>query len=167
MKKFLAYYWLSILLLFALFYWDTSILSLYLNQLQTDLTALWTSWIVPAELMQGHHIIISEDYRLVIEKACNGMIPYLFFLASIIAFPSSYWHKIVWALVGYILLMVVNVLRIGMVTEFVLDGGRQNFSFAHDYIGNSITVATALFLFILFVKTRPSLKHSKLSHQAL
>ena len=153
MKNFLIYYWLNIILLFALFYWEVSPLSLAVNSVQTDITALLTSLTLPFQMMDGYNILITDNYMLVIEKACNGMVPYLFFLASIIAFPATYQHKVEWAIYGYIALIVINVFRIWLVTQFVLEN-QSNFSLAHDYIGNMLVIVSALLLFIAFVKSR-------------
>ena len=153
MKKFLLSYWLSIALLFALFYWEVSPFSLAINEFQTNLTALLTSFSLPQGMMEAHRIFITEHYALVIEKACNGMIPYLFFLASIIAFPSTLIHKVKWALMGYLFISAINVFRIWFVTQFVLQE-QTNFSLAHDYLGNGLLILTGLILFTSFIKTR-------------
>ena len=153
MKKFLLTYWLGIALLFGLFYWDYSPLSTFINALQTDLTASLSSLTLPDGLTNGHRITITPYYSLVIEKACNGMIPYLFFLASIIAFPSTPMHKLKWAIMGYLIISLVNIFRIWLVTQFVL-AEKSNFSLAHDYLGNGMLIVTGLLLFVLFVKTR-------------
>jgi exosortase/archaeosortase family protein len=153
MKKFLVSYWLGILLLFAIFYWEYSPLSAVINDIQTNLTAFFTSLTLEEGLMNGHRIHITQHYTLVIEKACNGMIPYLFFLASIIAFPSTLIHKIKWAIMGYLFISAMNIFRIWVVTQFVLDE-KENFSLAHDYLGNGLLVLTALILFNAFIKTR-------------
>lgn len=160
MKKFLLTYWLGIVLLFALFYWEASPLSLILNNLQTDVTAYLTSLTLPKEMMQEHKIFITSHYALVIEKACNGMIPYLFFIASIIAFPSTLLHKVKWAVMGYFFISLMNIFRIWFVTQFVMQE-KSNFSLAHDYLGNGLLILTGLILFTSFVKTR-SKQHSTL-----
>ena len=153
MKKFLLTYWLGILLLFALFYWELSPLSGFINNLQTDLTAFFTSLTLEEGLMDEHRIHITKYYTLVIEKACNGMIPYLFFLASIIAFPSTIMHKAKWAIMGYLFISAMNIFRIWFVTQFVLEE-RGNFSLAHDYLGNGLLILTGLLLFNAFIKSR-------------
>jgi exosortase/archaeosortase family protein len=153
MKKFLLSYWLGIALLFGVFYWDLSPLSSMINSLQTNLTAYFTSLTLVDGMMDKHRILINSHYSLVIEKACNGMIPYLFFLASIIAFPSTLIHKVKWAVMGYIFISFMNVFRIWFVTELVLQE-RQNFSLAHDYLGNGLLIVTGLLLFTWFVKSR-------------
>lgn len=159
MKNFLIYYWLNIILLFVLFYWEVSPLSLAVNSVQMDITVFLTSLTLPFQMMDGYNILITDNYMLVIEKACNGMIPYLFFLASIIAFPARYQHKVEWAIYGYIVLVVINVFRIWLVTQFVLEN-QSNFSLAHDYIGNMLVIVSALLLFIAFVKTQKRKSHS-------
>jgi exosortase/archaeosortase family protein len=153
MIKFLLTYWIGIALFFGIFYWEFSPISPLINQLQTDLTTYLTSVTLPSEMMKSYHIIINKNYSLVIEKACNGIIPYLFFLASIVAFPSTIIHKIKWAIFGYLFITTMNTLRIWMVTQLVLE--EQNyFSLAHDYLGNALLIATGLFLFVGFVKSR-------------
>ena len=157
MKNFLFTYWISMALLFAIFYWDFSPISAIVNTAQTDLTSFLTSLILPMNMMEGNHIFITSNYSLVIEKACNGMILYLFFLAPIIAFPALYEHKIKWAIGGYIIIMMVNIFRIWLITQLVLEE-RSNFSFAHDYLGNILLIITSILLFIAFVKSRKKIE---------
>lgn len=153
MKKFLLSYWLGIVLLFTLFYWGYSPFSLHINNIQINLTSYFTSLSLPEGMMEGHKIFISSSYALIIEKACNGMIPYLFFLASIIAFPSTLLHKVKWAVMGYLFISTMNVFRIWVITQFVLQE-KSNFSLAHDYLGNGLLILTGLILFTSFIKTR-------------
>jgi len=153
MKKFLIYYWVNIIILFGLFYVEFSPLSWLINQIQSEVTLLLTSWTLPIGMMSGHEILINSHYSLIIEKACNGMVPYLFFIASIFAFPATNLHKIKWIVYGYIAITIVNTFRIWLVTQFVLEG-RENFFLAHDLIGNVLIISSALVLFILFVHTR-------------
>jgi len=157
MKKFLLSYWLGIALLFTLFYSDYSPFSLQINNLQTNLTAYLTSISLPSGMMESHKILISNSYVLIIEKACNGLIPYLFFLASIIAFPSTLMHKVKWALMGYLFISAMNIFRIWFVTQLVLQE-QNNFSLAHDYLGNGLLILTGLILFTSFIKTRKKQK---------
>jgi len=157
MIKFLLTYWIGIALFFGIFYWELSPLSFSINQFQTDFTSYLTSLTLSTEMMDKNHIFINSHYSLVIEKACNGMIPYLFFIASIVAFPSTLVHKLKWVILGYIIISSMNILRIWMVTQLVLSE-EKNFSLAHDYLGNGLLVLTGLILFVLFVKTRQKVK---------
>ncbi|CAA6821692.1 MAG: Unknown protein [uncultured Sulfurovum sp.] len=160
MKKFLLTYWTGIIILFALFYWEYSPISAIINNYQTNLTSLLTSFSLKEGMMEAHRIFITEHYALVIEKACNGMIPYLFFLASILAFPSTIMHKVKWAIMGYLFISAMNIFRIWFVTQFVLQS-QNNFSLAHDYLGNGLLILTGLILFTSFIKTRNNNKEAK------
>ncbi|CAA6817139.1 MAG: Unknown protein [uncultured Sulfurovum sp.] len=160
MKKFLLTYWSGIIILFALFYSEYSPMSAILNNYQTNLTSLLTAFSLEEGMVEAPRIFITEHYALVIEKGCNGMIPYLFFLASILAFPASVVHKIKWAIMGYLFIMAINIFRIWFVTQFVMQS-QNNFSLAHDYLGNGLLILTGLILFTSFVKTRTKNEETK------
>jgi exosortase/archaeosortase family protein len=151
MKKFLFLYWSTTALLFTLFYWELSPIATTINTIQTNFITTLVSITLPIDMTDGYTIIINSHYRLVIEKACNGLIPYLFFLSSIIAFPSAIVYKIKWALLGYIIITTINSFRIWLVAQLVLKE-LDNFSLAHDFIGNSLLIFTVILLFILFLK---------------
>ncbi|HHD75754.1 MAG TPA: hypothetical protein ENK82_08800 [Campylobacterales bacterium] len=153
MKKFLLTYWLGIIVLFALFYWEESPLSLFINDFQTNITSLLTSCSLSEGMVLGNKIYITDNYALVIEHACNGMIPFLFFLASIVAFPADNRHKLKWAIMGYLIISSVNIFRIWLITQFVITE-KTNFTLAHDYLGNTLLIFAGLLLFFLFIKTR-------------
>lgn len=153
MKKFTLLYPLTLLLLFGIFYWDASPVAPIINQWQIKLSSLLTSFTLAEGLIKGNHIFTSNNLVLVINKACNGFIPYFFFLASIIAFPSTLLHKIKWAIIGYVTLSLLNIFRIWFITQMVISQN-SNFSLAHDYLGNILLVISTLFLFIGFIKTR-------------
>jgi exosortase/archaeosortase family protein len=153
MKKFLLTYWLGTLLLLGLFYWEYSPFSSFINSYQTAITSLLTSFSLEEGMVLGNQILITQHYGLVIEDACNGMIPYLIFLASILAFPASHLHKLKWAMMGYVVISSVNIFRIWLITQFVMQE-QSSFSLAHDYIGNTLLIFTGLILFVMFIKTR-------------
>jgi len=153
MKKFLITYWVGILLLFVLFYSEYSPFSLIINGFQTTMTSLLTSLTLHEGMVVGNRILISQNYALVIEHSCNGMIPYLIFLASILAFPAKPFHKLKWAIMGYVVISSINIFRIWLITHFVQQE-QSNFSLAHDYIGNALLIVTGLILFVIFIKTR-------------
>jgi exosortase/archaeosortase family protein len=153
MKNFLFRYWLFTALLFTIFYWEISPIAVILNNIQTNFVSFLTSLTLPNIMMEKHHIFINSTYELIIEKACNGMMLYLFFLAPIIAFPATLQHKIGWAIGGYFIILGVNTFRIWFITQLVLDE-RSNFSLAHDYLGNILLIITSILLFMAFVKSR-------------
>lgn len=152
MKKFALLYLLALVLLFVLFYANTTILSTLLNDTQTGLTLMMLEPFLKPGQLQGMDIIISPFYKIIITQACNGMIPILFYFAAIVAYPSRVWVKPLWMAAGYLIFTLVNVLRILIVVHFVEQkGGRDNFYLAHDIFGNALLMIVGLGLFILFI----------------
>jgi len=154
MKRFIALYFLFLALLFTFFYADTSVVSTFLNNGQTKLTLFFLDMFLAPNQLVGIDIMINPHYKIIINQACNGMIPILFLFAAILAYPSGKVQKIVWMLIGYVSFSIMNVMRILLVVYFVEgEGGRGSFYWSHDLLGNALLMGLGLGLFILFIKT--------------
>lgn len=154
MKRFIALYFLFLAILFTLFYADTNIFSTTLNKGQSTLTLTLLDLFLDSGQLKGIDIWINPHYKIIINQACNGMIPILILFASILAYPSSLGHKLFWMATGYVLFSLVNVLRILMVVYFVEQKeGQANFYWSHDFFGNALLMGVGLGLFITFIKT--------------
>jgi len=154
MKRFVALYFLFLAFLFVFFYAPTSVVSTLLNDGQTKLTLYFLDQFLQPGQLQGHDIWIHANYKIIINKACNGTIPILFLFASILAYPSTWLHKVLWMCVGYVLFVAVNVARILFVVHFTQMGqGHEEFYWSHDLVGNALLMLTGLGLFITFIKT--------------
>jgi len=153
MKRFVALYFLWLAILFTFFYADTSAVSTFFNEKQTRFTLFFLDMFLAPDQLKGIDIWINSHYKIIINQACNGMIPILFFFASILAYPSVLLHKLVWIVIGYLLFSVLNVIRILLVVYFVEgEGGRNNFYWSHDLLGNALLMLLGLGLFITFIK---------------
>ncbi len=161
MKRFIALYFLYLFILFMLFYADTPLLSKLVNESQTKLTIFFLKIFLTPGQLQGVDIWINPQYKIIINQACNGLIPIIFLFASIFAYPSTLWHKIYWIIIGYMVFTLVNVFRILLVVYFVEQkAGRENFYWSHDLMGNILLMGVGLGLFIAYIKTS-SLSRSK------
>jgi len=128
--------------------------STFLNEGQTKLTLFFLDMFLEPNQLKGIDIWINPHYKIIINQACNGMIPILFLFAAILAYPSGSLHKLLWMFIGYILFSLLNVIRILLVVYFVEgEGGRGNFYWSHDLLGNSLLMLLGLGLFIAFIKT--------------
>jgi len=106
------------------------------------------------EQLKGIDIWINPQYKIIITQSCNGMIPILFLLASILAYPSSIMAKIFWMLLGYILFSMVNVMRLLFVVYITQTGeGFSDFYWSHDLLGDALLLFAGLGIFIAFIKT--------------
>lgn len=154
MKRFIALYFLFLGGLFVLFYAPTSEIAIGLNRTQTALTLEVLQWFLRPEQLTGSDIWITSQYKIVITQACNGLIPILFYYASILAYASSIKDKMVWMLLGYVLFFVVNIVRILLVVYVTENGeGQGDFYWSHDLLGNTLLMITGLGLFIAFIKS--------------
>lgn len=161
MKRFTAFYFLFLVGLFAVLYADTNLFSASINEAQTSLTLFMLHFFLEPGQLNGIDIWINPHYKIIIDQACNGMIPILFLLAAILAYPSTLSHKVIWMGTGYVMFSLVNVLRILLVVYFVKqEEGQGNFYWSHDLLGNALLMGVGLGLFIAFIKTS---KRSKIS----
>jgi len=154
MKLFIALYFFFLGILFVLFYAPTSQMSQILNDMQTTLTLSALNLFLEPNQLKGVDIWINPYYKIVITQACNGVIPILFLYASIMAYPATLKHKVLWMFLGYILFFVVNIVRILLVVYVTENGkGQGDFYWSHDLVGNIFLMLTGLGLFIAFIKT--------------
>lgn len=137
--------------LFEFFYWMQSPLATDINNFQTNLTLGVLDPFLKRGQLNGVDIIISPRYKLIITQACNGLIPYLIFLAAVLAFPSSWANRVFWAFVGYVTFFVVNIMRLLLVTYYVTKTPR-NFEMSHDIYGNLLLMITGTVLFYLYLR---------------
>lgn len=150
MKKFIISYLLLLPTVFGLFYWDISPIAVFINHYQSEsLLYLLDSGLKDGQL-QGIDIIISPYYKIIITKACNGMIPYLVLVASVLAYPARWTYRFKWLIIGYIVFSMVNVLRLFIVVHFVTITP-DNFPLYHDILGNFLLMSSGLIMFYLFV----------------
>jgi exosortase/archaeosortase family protein len=154
MRRFAALYFFYLVLLFTLFYADTSAISLWLNEKQTQLTlSLLDLFLEPGQL-KGIDIWITPQYKIYISQACNGFIPIFFLWAAILAYPVKLWYRLLWLGIGYIIFVLMNIVRLLIVVYFAEQAkGGGSFYWSHDLLGNAILMLTGLGLFILFIKS--------------
>ena len=99
------------------------------------------------KLMMGNQKLIG------IADSCNGLNLYILFFGFILAFPSSIQKKIVFGIVGILIVFSTNVLRcIGL---SIIQIHYPHFMFyAHHYVFKIITYAVVFFLWSQFAKSK-------------
>ena len=125
----------------------------FLHTLQTDATIYITDvWIhyfqVPVQLVDNT-VVFQHGLKLMILNACNGLTPFILYLAAILAYPTLYKQKFSWFLGGMIILLTLNMLRIMFITIYVThvpDG----FNCAHNIVGRYSIGISALLVFYYF-----------------
>ena len=159
MKQF-SYRYLALLpLLFALFYWDVSPVAEFINHYQTKLTLYFLELGLKEGQLQGIDILVNPHYKIIITKACNGMIPILVLFSAIWAYPVDWTFKVWWLFVGYGIITGINIARLLMVAHFVKK--QPDFPLYHDLFGNLLLMTTGLLLFYLFLRGTRSYRLSR------
>ncbi|ADV45596.1 exosortase/archaeosortase family protein [Nitratifractor salsuginis] len=155
-QRFLLHYLSWVAVLFLLFYLDTNSLSHWINETQRQWLLDALRFFLGEDRVRGLDILAHPHFRIIITRACNGLIPYYLYLAAILAYPRSWKARLTWAVLGYGVISAVNLLRLLMVTALVAKNP-SNFHWAHDLLGNALLMVTGLGLFYGFLRrSRPT-----------
>jgi len=151
MKHFLLRYVTAVLVLILFVYVDFTGLSEMLNRWQTQITLYGISYFIDASYISADMLIASTQLKLQITQACNGMLPFFFYLAGVAAYRTSLWKKLLWSIVGYGVITIVNVGRI--VSVYYLSKINPTwFDRAHYLLGNLLMVTVVSLLLLCYFK---------------
>ncbi|SFV71178.1 hypothetical protein MNB_SV-13-770 [hydrothermal vent metagenome] len=162
MKRFIALYFLYLGFLFTFFVLQNTYVSQILNTFQTNLTLIFLDFFLEENQRMGRDIWIHSNYKIIITDTCNGIIPFLFLTASLWAYPAKILPKTLWTFFGYIILFLVNGLRILWVVYVTKNGeGQEDFYWSHDIVGNAFLMFFGLLLFVGFIKSTRRIAKNK------
>ena len=86
-----------------------------------------------------------------IRKGCDGVVATLILISACLAYPLS-WHQRFWGTVwGYLLIQVLNLIRIVGLFLLIQRGSHQIFDFFHTYVSQFIVIAAAMVFWIYWV----------------
>ena len=141
------------LVLYAAIYFENFSPLIFINTLQTDLsiylTQLWIDLYDIPIRMSGATLIYQHGLQLQIVNECNGLAPFLFFLAAILAYPASLKAKIIWIILSYIILLIANTIRLDWILYHVIEHP-EDFDFIHEVVGRYVIAVIPLVLFYFF-----------------
>lgn len=86
-----------------------------------------------------------------IEPGCNGIEACIVLFAAVIAFPSTWRHKLVGLVAGFVAVQALNVVRV--ISLFYL--GQWNtdvFNFAHEFLWQALIMLDVLIVWLLWVR---------------
>lgn len=86
-----------------------------------------------------------------IEPGCNGIEACIVLFSAVIAFPSTWRHKLVGLVAGFVAVQALNVVRV--ISLFYL--GQWNtdvFNFAHEYLWQALIMLDVLVVWLLWVR---------------
>lgn len=86
-----------------------------------------------------------------IEPGCNGIEACIVLFAAVMAFPSTWRHKLLGLLAGFVAVQALNVVRV--ISLFYL--GQWNmevFNFAHEFLWQGLIMLDVLIVWLLWVR---------------
>ena len=137
-----------------------------LNWVQKHLVEPWTAllakicaflvtWFDKSAVAEGkvlwNH---ATNFGVSIEAGCNGIEACIVLFAAILAFPSSWRHKLIGMVLGFIAVQAINVVRV--ISLFYLGQWNMNaFNFAHEYLWQAFIMFDVLVVFLLWANRVP------------
>jgi exosortase H (IPTLxxWG-CTERM-specific) len=125
-----------------------------------DINGLYTNMIVylsalliePFGIVQGvsGSIISLKGLSLDVRFGCNGLEAFLIYTVAILSFPAPAVRKIIGIVAGFLVLQILNVLRIaglGLSGIYL----KEYFHYIHVYVAQGMMIAVALVLFLVWL----------------
>ena len=143
-----------------------------LNWVQKHLVEPWTAllakicaflvtWFDKSAVAEGkvlwNH---ATNFGVSIEAGCNGIEACIVLFAAILAFPSSWRHKLIGLVLGFIAVQAINVVRV--ISLFYL--GQWNmtaFNFAHEYLWQALIMLDVLVVWLVWVRAGQRAKRAE------
>ena len=86
-----------------------------------------------------------------IEAGCNGIEACIVLFAAIMAFPSSWRHKVIGFVAGFLAVQALNVVRV--ISLFYLgQWSKPVFDFAHEFLWQALIMLDVLIVWLLWVR---------------
>jgi exosortase H (IPTLxxWG-CTERM-specific) len=123
------------------------------NGLYTNLIVYFSALLIePFGILQGINgsIINLKGLSLDVRFGCNGLEAFLIYTVAILAFPAAAGRKLIGVVAGFLVLQIVNVLRIaglGLSGIYLKD----YFHYIHIYVAQGMMIAVALVLFLVWL----------------
>lgn len=124
-----------------------------INGLYTEMVVHLSAWLMqPFGIVRGINgsVIMLDGLSLDVLFGCNGLEAFLIFAVAVLAFPAKMIKKIWGILAGFLVIQVLNVLRIaalGLSGIYL----KHYFEYIHIYVAQGIMIAFSLVLFLLWL----------------
>jgi len=124
-----------------------------LNGLYTKGVVALTSKVLDVIGIQGAYqgsIIRLPSVALDVRCGCNGLEAVMIYYVAVIAFPASWKSKALGILGGFVILQIVNILRIASLAYSAVYF-KTLFEYIHIYIAQGLMIAVSLGIFFLYL----------------
>ncbi len=154
MKRFIALYILYLAIAFLVVDYEPMRRFLHLediyNSFVTKISALFIE-LINIPVTSSANTLHLPHANMIIKFGCNGLEAILIYLAGVLAYPASWRARLLWGFVGVLFLELINFARIALLA-WVIEHYPKHFNLMHDYITQSVMIALAFLLFLLYLQ---------------
>ena len=98
-------------------------------------------------------LIVSPRFAADIKAGCTGAEPIIILLSAIFAFPSPWKARVCGAMLGIVVLQIVNLIRIVSLVYLGINHPRY-FHEAHAFVWQIVIIALSLFLWMVWARSQ-------------
>jgi exosortase H (IPTLxxWG-CTERM-specific) len=98
-------------------------------------------------------LIVSPQFAADIKAGCTGFEPVIILLSAIFAFPSSWRAKVYGAILGMVVLQIVNLIRIVSLVYLGINHPKY-FHEAHAFVWQIVIIALSLVLWMVWARSQ-------------
>ncbi|MFH0994350.1 MAG: exosortase H [Pseudomonadota bacterium] len=153
LRRFALTYLILMGAFFILIGFDPILKLIDINGLYTQaivaITASLLSVIGIASTCRGS-IIELFSISLDVKFGCNGLEAVMIYSVAVIAFPASWKKKLIGIAAGFVVIQIVNILRIVGLAYFGVHA-RNLFEYIHTYIAQGMMIAISLGVFFIYL----------------
>ena len=123
------------------------------DDLYTKGVVVLTSRILEALSLPVTHqgsVIRLPSVALDVKFGCNGLEAVLIYAVAVLAFPAPWMHRLLGMFVGFVLLQVINILRIIALVYSALHL-KSIFQYIHIYVAQGMMIAVSLGIFLIYL----------------
>ncbi|MEA1918973.1 MAG: archaeosortase/exosortase family protein [Campylobacterota bacterium] len=165
MKQFILLYLFYMLAAFILVDYEPLRNLLHLDEYYTGsvvyLSAFLINLINIPVTVEGIYLHLNSAV-MEVKFGCNGLEAILLYTAAVLAFPASWKLRTVGVILGSSFLQVFNLIRIAILA-WVLEYHPTVFPIMHEYITQSIMIAIAFIIFLIYLQNIN--RHEKLKNR--
>ena len=98
---------------------------------------------------QASQIYHNDKLVLYIADVCNGLELMVLYIGFIVCMPSRFWRKVLYIIIGVILIDLINILRCtGLI--YLREYFHAYFEFAHHYLFKATVYATTFLMWMVY-----------------
>lgn len=154
MKRFILLYILYMITAFILVDYEPVRQVLQLDAYYTGAVVKISTWLIHLigiDVTANGAFLHLKSAVMEVKFGCNGLEAILLYVAAVLAFPASGKERLVGIVIGSTVLQILNIMRIAWLA-WVLEYQRDMFAIMHEYITQSIMIALAFIVFIIYLQ---------------